>query len=297
MASMASIESIDVKKGNIVMTFNTEGKLLGLGKVNVDTTPSVQVEKALTGEINLGVTASDQDKYKKTLAKALLSTSFKETYNKDEGVIVKLKAKSVDEYLYIPGIIAANVDSGGKADVIVGDGKTMTEVPLENIRSNYKLKENESGFFFSDTELANTLGGKTYSNITDDDLKTIIKEDNYKKFSIPSLGASIITKDVATNKEYYIRHNAFTIGSTKKTIGANDRVSTKSVVPMGFNMVNDIENPNFIELTTDSNINEQNVVFGGKQSKKQKTRKNTMPLQYAPGAKRAYLKRRKSSRK
>jgi hypothetical protein len=61
----------------------------------------------------------------------------------------------------------------------------------------------------------------------------------------------------------------------------------KSVVPLSFNTA---DGSGKIALS-------RATVFGGKKSRKQKTRKNTMPLQFAPGAKRSYLKRRKSSRK
>lgn len=290
--------TINVDKGNILMTFNIEGKLLGLGKAVNASTP-ITVEKAFTGELDLA-SIDPNDKYKKTVAKALLSTSFKEEYKKDDGVIVKLKG-GTDVYLYIPGIIESDVNPlAVSANVIVGDGKKIIDVPLTNICSNYKLKENESGFFFSDFALGTILGGKKHSEIEDDHLNQIIKEDNYKKITItpPSAGGDIIKTDAG--KEYYISHNSFTVGtgSMQKTIGTNDNVSTKSVVPMGFNMVDDIGNPESIVLTKPDDINvNKTVVFGGKQSKKQKTRKNTMPLQFAPGAKRAYLKRRKSSRK
>jgi hypothetical protein len=281
--------SIQINPENIVMTFNKDGKLLGLGKTNAGVRViDVPVQKSITGEINLDNSADAVNKYKKTVAKALLSTDFKTEYKKDEGVIVKLQvgAPGSEKFLYIPGIIADDTSSANaNANVIVGEGGKIqiTDVPLINICSNFKLKENETGFFFSDRVIKDVLKNATvaFGSITDAQLNDIIQ----------GTGKTNVT---GINGEKY-NHNEITLINTNK-IDSNT-AKQKNVVPMGFNNVNDLANPSEIRLTIVNQITDNTVVFGGKKSKKQKTRKNTMPLQFAPGAKRAYLKRRKSSRK
>lgn len=276
---MASSTSIQIKPENIVMIFNKDGKLLGLGKTNAGVPViDVPVQKSMTGEIDLG------NEYKKTVAKALLSTDFKTQYKKNDSVIVKLQV-GAEKILYIPGIIEDNVlSSANDATVIVGEGGNLkiTEVPFANICSNFKLKENETGFFFSDRVIKDVLKNDTvFGSITDANLNGIIK------------GTGKITVTSINGEKY--NHDEITLINTEK-IDSNT-AKQKNVVPMGFNNVNDLANPSQITLTTPDEITNNTVVFGGKKSKKQKTRKNTMPLQFAPGAKRAYLKRRKSSRK
>jgi hypothetical protein len=278
--------SIKINPENIVMTFNKDGKLLGLGKTNAGSIViNVPVQKSITGEIDLGNSATNVDKYKKTVAKALLSTDFKTEYKKDDSVIVKLKNSTSDSFLYIPGTIEQDVPAGADATVSVGEGGhiKITDVPLANICSNFKLKENETGFFFSDRVIRDVLKNATvaFGSITTANLNDIIQ------------GTGKITV-LSVNGERY-DHAAFKL-MNGKDIQLN-MAKQKSVVPMGFNNVNDINNPEEILLTLPNEITNNTVVFGGKKSKKQKTRKNTMPLQFAPGAKRAYLKRRKSSRK
>jgi hypothetical protein len=282
---MASI--IQINPENIVMTFNKDGKLLGLGKTNVGVPViDVPVQKSITGEIDLGNSADADNKYKKTVAKALLSTDFKTKYIKNDSVIVKLQvvASGSENFLYIPGIIADDTSSAN-ANVIVGEGGNIqiTDVPLINICSNFKLKENETGFFFSDRVIKDVLKNATvaFGSITEAQLNGIIQ----------GTGKTNVT---GINGEKY-NHDEITLINDEK-IDSNT-AKQKNVVPMGFNNVNDLANPSQITLTTSDKITDNTVVFGGKKSKKQKTRKNTMPLQFAPGAKRAYLKRRKSSRK
>jgi hypothetical protein len=277
--------SITINPENIVMTFNTDGKLLGLGKTNAGLAPvNVPVQKSMTDVIDLGNSATPTDIYKKTVAKALLSTDFKTGYTKNDSVIVKLKDSASDSFLYIPGTIEQDVPVGGaNATVIAGDGKRITKVPLTNICTNYKLKEDETGFFFSDSVIGGVLRQDVeFGSITGEQLNGIIQ------------GTGKITVSAGINPERY-NHTAFKL-KNGTDIQLN-MAKQKSVVPMGFNNVNDIENPTEITLTLPNEITNNTVVFGGKKSKKQKTRKNTMPLQFAPGAKRAYLKRRKSSRK
>ena len=109
--------------------------------------------------------------------------------------------------------------------------------------------------------------------------------DEYKK-GIPSiiLGGGIIAIKSDNGDTY--EHDGFELNDKKTTINANT-VKPKSVVPYLFNK----ENAGNVEAS------DTKTVFGGKKTYTKKTRKNTMPLQFAPGAKRAYLKRRKSSRK
>ena len=274
---MASIsDKLKIKENDIIMTFNSNGELLGLGKSTSDSEVVVQ-KKFNTSPIDIN------DAAKKQAAKLFLSTEFKKEYSNEDGVIVKLKGG--DKYLYVPGTIV-DVPEGAAASteytVLVAAGRKIAKVPLANISTNFALKNGESGVFFSDTVISNILKPDTdYTSISEADLNGIIQ----------GTGKITLTADLGSDPTY--KHNEVKLVNSN-TISTNT-IKPKSVVPLGFNMVENAGSADEkIKLTEEANVVSNSVVFGGKKSK---TRKNTMPLQFAPGAKRAYLKRRKSIRK
>ena len=262
--------TVNIQKGDIVMTFNPDNSVKGIGIANVDA--SVELEKKIEVDI--------KDKAGQDKAKLLLNSSSKDKYNDGQVVIVKLNVNSKTDYLYIPGTILKEEEvSGNKVyDVLIAPDRTITKVPIANIRLNYQLKENEEGIYFSDITIQKEITDKItdFSAITDDFLEKIMG------------GSGKITVNTVVDTKYTHTGNIKLQNATE--IPEATEVGYKNVVPLGFNRM-DGDN---VVLTADASPDK---IFGGKKTNTKKTRKNTMPLQFAPGAKRAYLKRRKSLRK
>ena len=221
-----------------------------------------------------------------------LSANIDKVFAKDESVIVKLK--DADKILYIPGFV---VEGGGAAPYTIGLAKdiTITGVDEQNIAKNIQLDDadNNEGWFFSDAVLGSFAGAgnsTTYGEYIKKIEDITTHANSVRKIKVSSLAsspdaikkASETTPPTSPDKDSYELTAVITLNGKNIT-----QVKMKSVVPLSFNKEDGGEIA--ISLAT--------TVFGGKKSRKQKTRKNTMPLQFAPGAKRSYLKRRKSSRK
>jgi len=223
--------------------------------------------------INDTVVNTSVDDEKKTL-KEKFATKTSSDFNNDDSVIVKLEDS--EKYLYIPGFVVDTNGGSGPFKIGVESGRTITNVPKENIVKNRKLEIGEKGWFFSDVVLGQIVKGKNDNKELD--------YAEYKK-GIPAIksGSGIINITGIDGDKY--KHLEFSL--LNRNIIKEDTAKFKSVVPYLFNK----ENAGNIESSASK------TVFGGKKTNTKKTRKNTMPLQFAPGAKRAYLKRRKSSRK
>lgn len=222
------------------------------------------------------------------------AANFDKIFAPNESVIVKLE--NGGEFLYIPGFVESVVP-GAPATYTIGVAKDreITGVEEKNIAKNVPLTDaagNNEGWFFSDTVLGSLLESTqtiTYNNYNTKIKDIIASKDGARKIKAIRLFNSDSSKP--DNDSYEID----TIKLGEKNI---TQVKMKSVVPFIYNTPADasvVGDPakNHVVMTADPS----KIIFGGKKSRKQKTRKNTMPLQFAPGAKRAYLKRRKSSRK
>jgi hypothetical protein len=257
------MSELNVEENNIVMTFNESGELTGVGKSTGNAKVGIQ-----TKIIDNPLILTDENKPKLI---EQLKLKNKEKYEVNDAVIVKLVGNN--NILYIPGFI---VSGAGPYIVGVDKERTIINVDAKNIVLNRKLASGEQGWFFSDVVLGEVVkdGGDT-------------KELNYDTYVeridkiIP--GSALITITGETSDKY--THMAFNLINNNDI--SENTAKFKSVVPYLFNK----------EENEKLAVSESKTVFGGKKSRKQKTRKNTMPLQFAPGAKRAYLKRRKSSRK
>jgi hypothetical protein len=258
-----------VQKDDIYLVFDKDNNrtLKAMGKMHDNTTIGERVNDVV-------VDTRNKDEKEVLIEKFAANTS--SVFNIEESVVVKLEDGG--NFLYIPGFVVDVDSSAGLYKIGVETGRTITAVPKENIRHNRKLKSGEKGWFFSDIILGQVVKNKG-------DQKEM-NYDTYRK-GIPAIitGSGII--DITGENGDKYTHNTFKI-KNGKDIPPNT-VKFKSVVPLRFNAAHGVSG----ELTPSPAI----TVFGGKKSRKQKTRKNTMPLQFAPGAKRSYLKRRKSSRK
>jgi len=223
--------------------------------------------------INDTVVNTSVDDEKKNLKEKFAAKS-SSNFNNDDSVIVKLEDNGKN--LYIPGFVIGTNGGSGPFKIGVEPGRTITNVPKENIVKNRKLEIGEKGWFFSDVVLGQIVKGKNDNKELD--------YAEYKK-GIPTIivGSGLI--EITGEQDDKYKHVQFSL------INGNsinpDTAKFKSVVPYLFNK----ENAGKVEAS------DTKTVFGGKKTYTKKTRKNTMPLQFAPGAKRAYLKRRKSSRK
>jgi hypothetical protein len=223
--------------------------------------------------INDTVVNTSVDDEKKIL-KEKFSAKTASEFNNDDSVIVKLEDNG--KIIYIPGFVVDTNGGSGPFKIGVESGRTITNVPKENIVKNRKLESGEKGWFFSDVVLGQVVKGKTDNKELD--------YTEYKK-GIPAIivGSGLIEITGENGDKY--THTGFKLTNSNDI--AENTAKFKSVVPHLFNK----ENAGKLESS------DSKTVFGGKKTNTKKTRKNTMPLQFAPGAKRAYLKRRKSSRK
>ena len=274
------------EKGDIYMVFD---KAIGTKTLKAIGTMET-TDKIGTPIVGISGTIPDI-KHKPIQLLATLSANIDKVFKVNESVIVKLDDGGGTEFLYIPGFVVAVVPdpAGGSPTYNIGLAKNSTIIGVKekNIARNVQLAAGDEGWFFSDTVLVSLLGPSQE-----------ITYDNYVRQV-----ADIISDPNGARK---IKATAVNLGSESYTIAqiTLDRkpitqVKMKSVVPLIYNTPNDdnavLANPavNHVVMTADLS----KIIFGGKKSRKQKTRKNTMPLQFAPGAKRSYLKRRKSSRK
>jgi hypothetical protein len=273
------------KKGDIYMVFDSNEKLHAIGKMeDVD----IFGPNIITDPIDI------QDANKRKTVKSKFAAKLDKEFEVEGSVIVKLEKGG--SFLYIPGFVekieqAPSAGTPGKYTIGIARDSRITEVNEENIAKNVPLGINEEGWFFSDTVLGSLLDGNQSISYTDYANKAgeiITKVDGARKITATALAKSDPTKP----------EDSYTIDPIN--LAGNDitEVKMKSVVPFIYNTPADagvLSDPakNHVVMTTDAS----QIIFGGKKSRKQKTRKNTMPLQFATGAKRAYLKRRKSSRK
>ena len=261
--------------GDIYMIFNKDD----LKHIKSIGTLSAELNDTSIGSIS-DVNKLDEPEVKIIQEKLFNSIKKSTPIKPNDSVIVKLQNSIPDNFLYIPGVVTV---AGATYTINIGEGTTITNVDARNITKNRQLKDNETGWFFSDSVLASFIkDGKVnvtsmpYNEYADKIDAIRAKSDTYRL--IENKKATTVGTDVV----YEI--NTIDLGSKDIT-----EVKAKSVVPYFYNQKADLQDK--IEQIDTA------IVFGGKKSKKPKTRKNTMPLQYAPGAKRAYLKRRKSSRK
>jgi hypothetical protein len=270
--------------GDIYMVFKPDDptKLKAMGKMKSNDTIGASVND---------IEVDTNDVGQKNMLKSKFAAKLDKEFNVTDSVIVKLEKGG--SFLYIPGFVVEVVAAAAAAaaptyNIGVAKDSTITAVKEENIAKNVPLTAGQEGWFFSDTVLGSLLDGT----------QTI----TYEKYAIKA--EDIITKVNGARKIKV--ENTIKIGSDDAyeinpaiVLDAKDitQVKMKSVVPFIYNT------PALPAVLSDPAVNhvvmteKVNTIFGGKKSRKQKTRKNTMPLQFAPGAKRAYLKRRKSSRK
>jgi len=221
---------------------------------------------------------------------ATLSANIDKVFKVNESVIVKLEDGGGTEFLYIPGFVVGPVPApgpGAKYNIGLAKDREITGVEEKNIARNVPLKVGEAGWFFSDVVLGNIVKGNgdnkkmTYANYVAQVAEIISSVNGARKIEAIAVDPG----------------NSYTIRPITLDGNPINQVKMKSVVPLIYNTsanASVVANPalNHVVMTVNAN-----KIFGGKKSRKQKTRKNTMPLQFAPGAKRSYLKRRKSSRK
>jgi len=268
--------------GDIYMVFKQDDltKLKAMGKMESNNTIGASVN-----DIEVDTNDVGQKNMLKSKFAAKLDKEFKVT----DSVIVKLEKD--DSFLYIPGfvveVVAAAAAAAPTYNIGVAKDSTITAVKEENIAKNVPLTVDQEGWFFSDTVLSSLLDGTqtiTYTDYAKKAEDIITKVDGARKIKVDN------TTKIGSDDAYEI-NPAIVLAGKDIT-----QVKMKSVVPLIYNTPSaDVGDPtkNHVVMTADSS----KIIFGGKKSRKQKTRKNTMPLQFAPGAKRAYLKRRKSSRK
>lgn len=254
-------------EGDIYLIFdkNDKTKLKAMGTM----TDSSNFGDSINDTV-VDTTADDEKKIlrEKFTAKASIEI------NNDDSVIVKLEDNG--KIIYIPGFVVDTNSGSGPYKIGVEPGRTITNVPKENIVKNRKLESGEKGWFFSDVVLGQVVKGKT-------DNKELDYTEYKKGLQAIIVGSGIVNITGFDGDKY--KHAEFAL--LNGNIIKEDAAKFKSVVPYLFNK----ENAGKVEAS------DSKTVFGGKKPNAKKTRKNTMPLQFAPGAKRAYLKRRKSSRK
>jgi len=254
--------------GDIYMVFDkTEPTILkAMGKMTDNNTIGASVND---NEVDTKI------QVEKDMLKSKFAAKSSGQLNNGDSVIVKLAHDG--KFLYIPGFVVDTNRDAGPYKIGVAPGRTIINVLEENIVKNRKLEIDEKGWFFSDIVLGQVVKGEATDN------KELGYDEYVKGIDKIILGSALI--DITADNGDTYTHIEFKLQNGNDI--AENTVKPKSVVPYIFNT----ENAGKLAVST------VKTVFGGKKSRKQKTRKNTMPLQFAPGAKRAYLKRRKSSRK
>jgi hypothetical protein len=274
-----------VVKNDIYVIFDNEGKnLKAVGLMDDATT--IKTNDFVTDAI-----PNEAAKKNKSLSYSLNSLiSNTDELKVNDSVLVKVVFAGVAQYL--PGKVIA-INAGGDVNVELYAYKsdkresssnqiTITEIPLSNIIKNIPVNEKYS------ITARTTRFEVSYIMKTKDDVGITETYSNFNAKSTFSTFDKVITINDAPGSSNVLEQLKFitipilTADGTDYLIQGTG-VAQNERIPYYYTVVNTF---------TDSG----HVVRGGKKSKN-KTRKNTMPLQFAPGAKRAYLKRRKSSRK
>ena len=288
---------LEVKNGDIYLIFDKENPdlLKAMGKMN-DAKQMADPIKEVSGEVNKIKTNQK--------LKQRISSNLNRKFETGYSVIVKLQHNS--NFLYIPGfVVGIQMGTGQNGSNLykigVAKDKTITGVQQNQIARNDALEPanplNNEGWFFSDVVLGSLLDGNNteleYQQYAEKMEEIIRNTDGVRKITVQSLTSSPDAKKKASETSPPTSPDQDSYQLTDKiTLNNNEieQVKMKSVVPLIFNAA-ELADPEKIVPSSAT------TVFGGKKSRKQNTRKNTMPLQFAPGAKRSYLKRRKSSRK
>jgi hypothetical protein len=283
---MASI----IEPNDIYVIFDKKGQnLKGVGLMDSATT--ITENSFLKAPIT-----NDEAKKSKFLnysLNSLISNAIALAVN--DPVLVKVEKDGITKYL--PGKVSAIVAPNDvNVELYACKHNTrelsdnlikITEIPSSNIIKNIQVNEQYSiGTVNKKFEVSYMVKTTDTASITEtytDFINKIIVSDEV--ITINGVGMSVIetltftTIPILTSDgtDYLIK------GTGIAVIGKNDRI------PYYYTVVDKFTDPKDSNKTIP-------VVRGGKKSK-DKTRKNTMPLQFAPGAKRSYLKRRKSSRK
>jgi hypothetical protein len=296
-SSVPASSSLDVQIGDIYLIFDKEnpGKLKAMGKMK-DAKQMAEPVKEVSGEV---ATIKADPKIKQRI-----SSNLNRKFEKGYSVIVKLEHDN--KFLYIPGFVVdieVAGDGSMRYKIGVAKDKTITGVQQNQIARNDALEPanppnppNNEGWFFSDVVLGSLLDGnnteldyKAYAAKMDD---IITNANGVRKITVQSLTSSpdAIKKASETSPATTADQDSYQLTDPIELNNNEiEKVKMKSVVPLSFNAA-DVSGEKIAPSSA-------TTVFGGKKSRKQNTRKNTMPLQFAPGAKRSYLKRRKSSRK
>ena len=263
-----------VEKGDIYVIFDKN--VQNLKAVGLMDNASTIIKNELVNR-NLKKEDAKADRVLKYKVSTLVESS-KNGFNVGDAVLVEHFYNSIKTF--VPGKIES-IDSGkGEAIVVLYKGIydkkefksdssneiKITEIPFAKLKKNIPVEDDSWG---KGTRITHIF---KVSYLTSSSSSTTPHKD-FIANELSNIGITINDLDILSVEKSGDKFN-YLIQRTG--------YSTNIRIPYEYAVVKSIGN---IE-----------VKYGGKNSKG-KTRKNTMPLQYAPGAKRAYLKRRKSSRK
>jgi hypothetical protein len=284
-----------VSKDDVYVILDKEGKNLkavGLMSNNTTINPNKFVATAMSIE---------QAKKNKSLSYSLKSLISTTELKKDDNVLVKVEFVGVATPEYLPGKVSV-INVGGDVNVELYAYKndkrepsakkfTITAIPLSNIIKNIQVNEEYS----STTTTEKFKVSYIVKDKDDADIIVIHTDFNANSTVITAPVKEITINDAhgssnIIEKLKFIDKPILTADGTDYLIkGTGGLMKSNERIPYYYTVVNTFTDPK-------DSSKPITVVRGGKKSK-DKTRKNTMPLQFAPGAKRSYLKRRKSSRK
>jgi len=231
---------------------------------------------------------------------SLISISNTDALEENDYVLVKVVVSHAVKYL--PGKVSARVGADYVVDLYTYEDNTLKkpstelitiqEVPRDKIHKNIPV--NDPPTYTGDSAKFNVS-----CIYRDNKTKIVITLDNFQTHSIVNADDKIEIKNAGGGGTL----SELTIVSTPILGSAGTGNKTEYLI-QGTNYLRNVRILYYYTVVDnftdpkDPNDSTKNitVVRGGKKSK-DKTRKNTMPLQFAPGAKRSYLKRRKSSRK
>jgi hypothetical protein len=231
---------------------------------------------------------------------SLISISNRDALEENDYVLVKVELSGAVKYL--PGKVSARVGADYVVDLYTYADSTLKnqstelitiqEVHRDKIHKNIPV--NDPPTYTGDSAKFNVL-----CIYRDNNTPIVIKYDVFVANSIVN---------VADQNQIDIKNAGGDLGHltfvSKPILGSAGTGNKTEYLIQGTNYVRNLRILYYYTVVDnftdpkDPNDSTKNitVVRGGKKSK-DKTRKNTMPLQFAPGAKRSYLKRRKSSRK